>query len=59
MEHFEILKYFDGVTGAILTVQEAKRRCYQLCVKYLYTFKTETVMVGDRKYDIIGARENV
>ncbi|WP_369413657.1 hypothetical protein [Brucepastera parasyntrophica] len=42
-----------------MTVQEAKRRCYQLCVKYLYTFKTETVMVGDRKYDIIGARENV
>lgn len=62
LQHFEIAEYFDVVTGSELdhtrtkkeeVIEETLRRLCQMgkidCDK--------TVMVGDRKFDILGAKE--
>ena len=44
LEHFDLLPYFEAVAGSTMDEQRTK--------------KGEVIMVGDRKHDVIGAREN-
>ena len=57
--HFDIKKYFDDAVGSNMDGTLAEK--YEI-IKYIIEKnnlkKEETIMVGDRKYDIIGAHEN-
>ena len=60
MEHFQLDQYFDLVAGASLDekrVEKADVIRYAL-EKSGITDVTDAVMVGDREYDILGAKEN-
>ncbi len=65
LEHFEIRQYFDVVVGSELdgtrvekeeVVKEALRQLYGDNPEDLEDKKSRTVMVGDRKFDIAGAK---
>ena len=59
LEHFDLLKYFEAVAGS--TMDEQRTRKGEVIAYALKTYgldRAETVMVGDRKHDVIGAREN-
>ena len=59
LEHFDLLKYFEAVAGSTLDEQRTKKG--EVIAYALQTFQldpNQTVMVGDRKHDVIGAREN-
>ena len=59
LEHFELLQYFEAVAGSTLDEQRTKKGeviAYALDTYHLDP--AETVMVGDRKHDVEGAREN-
>ena len=65
LEHFEIRKYFDVVVGSELdgtrtekseVVAEALRRLYGEDAGDIEEKKRNTVMIGDRKFDVEGAK---
>ena len=59
LEHFDLLKYFEAVAGSTMDEQRTKKG--EVIAYALSTFQldpNETVMVGDRKHDVLGAREN-
>ena len=65
LEHFEIRQYFDVVVGSELdgtrvkkeeVVEEALRQLYGENPEELEDKKKRTVMVGDRKFDVDGAK---
>ncbi len=59
LEHFDLLRYFEAVTGSTMDEQRTKKGeviAYALSTYHLDP--SETVMVGDREHDVIGAREN-
>ena len=59
LEHFDLLKYFEAVAGSTMDEQRTKKG--QVIAYALETYHldpAETVMVGDREHDVIGAREN-
>ena len=59
LEHFDLLQYFEAVAGSTMDEQRTKKG--EVIAYALKTFDLrpeETVMVGDRKHDVIGAREN-
>ena len=59
LEHFDLLKYFEAVAGSTMDEQRTKKG--EVIAYALKTFDLrpeETVMVGDRKHDVLGAREN-
>ena len=59
LEHFDLLKYFEAVAGSTMDEQRTKKG--EVIAYALDTYAldpAETVMVGDRKHDVIGAREN-
>lgn len=58
LEHFELAKYFEVVTGAELSGERnAKSEVIEECLKRLGNPDKGTVlMVGDRKHDVIGAK---
>lgn len=60
IEHFNLDKYFDEVVGSNLDGTRSKKNevIKYIIDKYKISNLSEAVMVGDRKYDIIGAREN-
>lgn len=58
LKHFELYKYFDSVCGASM---DGKRSIKGDVIKYALdkyniTDLNKTVMIGDRKHDIIGAK---
>ena len=59
VSHFGLREYFDGVYGASL---DSKRNKKTMVIKYaLENSKvnpTESVMVGDHKHDVNGAKDN-
>ncbi len=60
LEKFDILKYFDSVCGVSFNADcESKQSVIARCVKELETEPVNTIMVGDRSYDIDGARANM
>ena len=59
LEHFDLIKYFEAVAGSTMDEQRTKKG--EVIAYALETYgldPAETVMVGDRKHDVIGAREN-
>ena len=59
LEHFDLLPYFEAVAGSTMDEQRTKKG--EVIAYALQTFHldpAETIMVGDRKHDVIGAREN-
>ena len=59
LEHFDLLRYFEAVAGSTMDEQRTKKG--EVIAYALSTYgldPAETVMVGDRKHDVIGAREN-
>lgn len=60
LEHFHLLKYFDFVSGAELDGTRDKKGdviAYALAENHI-TDLSSVLMIGDRKHDIIGAKEN-
>ncbi len=59
LEHFDLLRYFEAVAGSTMDEQRTKKG--EVIAYALNTFQlnpAETIMVGDRKHDVLGAREN-
>ena len=59
LEHFRLLPYFEAVAGS--TMDEKRTKKGEVIAYALQTFQldpAETVMVGDREHDVLGAREN-
>ncbi len=59
LEHFGLLPYFEAVAGSTMDEQRTKKG--EVIAYALETFHldpSETVMVGDRRHDVLGAREN-
>lgn len=60
LKHFDLFKYFDFVAGATMDESRSKKSdviTYAL-EKSGVTDKNDVIMVGDRKHDVIGAKEN-
>lgn len=60
LENFDLLKYFDFVAGATMDGSRGEKSDvirYAIEISGI-TDKSEAIMIGDRKYDILGAKEN-
>ena len=60
LEHFDLLKYFDFVAGATMDGSRGEKADvirYALEISGIKD-KSQTIMIGDRNYDILGAKEN-
>ena len=60
LEHFDLLKYFDFVAGATMDGSRGEKADV---IRYALEIggiedKSEVIMIGDRKFDILGAKEN-
>lgn len=60
LEHFDLYQYFDTVIGSNLDgTRVEKGEVIEAVLNELKDVDRQmTIMVGDRKYDVIGAREN-
>lgn len=61
LEHFQLASYFEGIYGASLDGQRSKKGDvirYALAEAGIQPTKDDSVMIGDRSHDILGAREN-
>lgn len=59
LEHFGIYKYFDFICGSNLDgTRSDKTEIIGYILQEMNLNKEETVMIGDRKFDIIGASNN-
>lgn len=60
LKHFNLTQYFDGTVGATLdgSLSEKSDVISAVLHRYNITDLEHTAMVGDRKYDIIGGKEN-
>ena len=60
LKHFDLYQYFDFVAGA--TMDESRSKKADVITYALESCeiidKTDVIMVGDRKHDVIGAKEN-
>lgn len=60
LKHFDLYKYFDYVAGATMGGSRGEKADvirYALKISGIEN-KSEAIMVGDRNYDILGAKEN-
>lgn len=60
LEHFDLLKYFDYVAGATMDGSRGEKGDvirYAIEISGIMD-KEKAIMIGDRKYDILGAKEN-
>lgn len=59
LNKFDVSKYFDAVCGTSFNADcESKQSIIARCLKALDTDAKDAIMVGDRFYDIEGARAN-
>ena len=59
LDHFDLLRFFSGVTGSNLdNTRTDKSEVIAHMVSTAALETTRSVMVGDRKHDLIGARNN-
>lgn len=59
LEHFQIAQYFTFVAGSTLDMaRNAKGDVIRYALDSLGISAEEAVMAGDRKHDVIGAKEN-
>ena len=59
LEHFSLLPYFEAVAGS--TMDETRTKKGEVIAYALRTYDLdprETIMVGDREHDVLGAAEN-
>lgn len=60
LDHFGIKQFFDSICGVTFTADcESKASIIARCQKDLGIAGNECIMVGDKKYDIEGAKANV
>ena len=60
LEHFDLLKYFDYVAGATMDGSRGEKADvirYALEISGIED-KSQAIMIGDRHYDILGAKES-
>lgn len=60
LEHFDLKKYFDYIAGATMDGSRGEKAdviAYALQIAGVADV-SEAIMVGDRKYDILGAKEH-
>ncbi len=61
LEHFGLAQYFDHICGAPMDEQSGAKKAQVISNALSYYehagWNTDAVMVGDRKYDVIGAHE--
>lgn len=60
LKHFQLYKYFDCIAGSTIDGERGEKEeiiAYALEISHIED-KAKVVMVGDRKYDIIGAKKN-
>ena len=59
LDYFDLSKYFDYISGAVADVRIHKHEVIAHALEELnITNLNEVIMIGDRKYDVIGARQN-
>lgn len=58
IEYFNLDKYFDFIGGSEFNGREKKADVINYVLKANQIDDSKVIMVGDRKYDIIGAHEN-
>ena len=59
LDYFDLSKYFDYISGAVADVRIHKHEVIAHALEELnITNLDEVIMIGDRKYDVIGARQN-
>lgn len=59
LERFNVMKYFDSVCGVSFTADcESKASIISRCMAALGAQSEEVFMVGDKRYDIDGAKAN-
>ena len=59
LEHFGLLGYFEAVIGSTMDGQRTKKgEVIRYALEQFRLDPADTVMVGDRKHDVIGAKEN-
>lgn len=60
LEHFSLAPYFNGAVGATLDgkLSEKEDVIAEALRRYQITDLSHTAMVGDRKFDILGAKKN-
>jgi phosphoglycolate phosphatase len=59
LDYFDLTKYFDYISGAVANVRIHKHEVIAHALKELnITNLDDVIMIGDRKYDVIGARQN-
>lgn len=58
LERFAFLQYFDEVCGAESDAHSEKAEIVRRAMEMLQAPAADCVMVGDRKYDVLGAKAN-
>ncbi|GHO90785.1 haloacid dehalogenase [Reticulibacter mediterranei] len=59
LHHFELITYFDGIYGSELDGRRSdKRELIKYTLDQEMLSPDKTMMFGDRKYDIVGAKYN-
>lgn len=59
LEHFQIAEYFTFTAGSTLdTTRNTKGAVIRYALEHLGISGEDAVMVGDRRHDVIGAKEN-
>ena len=59
LDYFDLSKYFDYISGAVANERIHKHEVIAHALEELnITNLDEVIMIGDRKYDVIGARQN-
>lgn len=58
LEHFDILKYFDFIAGNTLSeARQTKEEVISYLLDSQLLLRSESVMIGDRKFDILAGKE--
>lgn len=59
LKHFDLIKYFSYISGAVKDIRSTKFEVINHALTYNNIASLdEVIIVGDRKYDVIGANEN-
>ncbi len=60
LDHYGVKSYFDVICGVTFSADcESKANIISRCLKELDASGNESIMVGDKKYDIEGAKANM
>lgn len=58
LEHFDLAKYFDRICGASLDTSRTDKAAVIAYLQELAGKSEHTIMVGDTKFDVIGAKKH-